>query len=65
MYNSMSIKTYKIVSIVVWLMLALSGIGLVWAFLYDISYLRLFAFVWISLLIGLIATNFVFDILND
>lgn len=64
----MSTTTYKIISIVFWLfwlIVALSAIGLVWAFLYDISYLRLFAFIWISSIVGLNATLVVFDILDD
>ena len=64
----MSTTTYKIISIVFWLfwlIVALSVIGLVWASLYDISYLRLFVFIWISSIVGLNATLVVFDILDD
>lgn len=64
----MSTTTYKIISIVFWLfwlMVALSVVGLVWAFLYDVSYLRLFAFIWISSTVGLNAALVVFDILDD
>lgn len=61
----MSIRTYKIVSISFWVMMALSGIGLFWSILYDATYTRLFGFISLTSTVGMIANSFIFDMLND